>query len=152
MNKLLVVFIAIIIVIAVAIVYSGSKGNLFGKKAEATFGETTVALDVADTPESREKGLSGRNSLAEKAGMLFIFDQPGVPSFWMKDMKFPIDIIFVNNDKIVTIYKNVPAPKNGETPSNYYQPTSPTNRVIELKAGMSDKYKLQVGNTVDLSL
>lgn len=150
---MLLIFIGFLIVVAVTVIFLSTRGSLFGKKAEATFGETKVSLDVVDTPETREKGLSGRNSLADDKGMLFIFDEPTIPSFWMKGMKFPIDIIFLNDNKIVTIHKNVPQPKTTtELPTAYYQPDSLVNRTIELKAGMADKYNLKVGDTVDIAL
>src|SRR4051812_35678814 len=105
MTKYILGFIVFIIIIALVVV-AVSSGGLFGKKATATFGSQKVSLDVANTPKSRELGLSGRNSLADNKGMLFLFDEPGLPSFWMKGMKFPIDILFLNNNKIVTLYKN----------------------------------------------
>lgn len=152
MTKYILGFIIFIIVGALLIILLSNSGIL-GKKATATFGNQKVTLDVADTAKTRETGLSGRNSLAENKGMLFLFDEPGIPTFWMKGMKFPIDIIFLNSDKIVTIYKNVPAPKTTtEMPSAYYQPTYPSDKVIELKAGAADKYNLRQGDTLKLSL
>lgn len=154
MNKLILGFVALIIVALGALIFFGANGNsILGKKAKVTFNKTIVTLDVADNEQKRETGLSGRNSLNDKQGMLFLFDEPGVPSFWMKGMKFPIDIIFLNNDKIVTIFKNVPAPaKATEIPNIYYQPTAPADKVIELKAGAADTYNLHEGDTVKVSL
>lgn len=152
MTKYILGFIIVIIVAALVVVLL-SKTGILGKKATATFGDKKVTLDVADTEQTREKGLSGRSSLADDHGMLFLFDEPGLPTFWMKGMKFPIDILFLNNDKIVTIYKNVSAPKTTtENPKEYYQPTYPSDKVIELKAGAADQYNLKQGNTINLSL
>lgn len=152
MTKYLLAFIALIILVVVVVLLI-SPGGLLTKKATATFGSQKVILDVADTEKSREIGLSGRASLAENTGMVFLFDQPSTPTFWMKGMKFPIDIIFLNNKKIVTIYKNVKPPKTTtEIPTSYYTPTSPSDTVIELKAGASDKYKLKTGDSIKLSL
>lgn len=153
MNKYLIGFIVFILLVAGIIFFIGTRGGFFNKKAQATFNDQKVILDIADSPKEREMGLSGRNSLSDNRGMLFLFDEPVVPSFWMKGMKFSIDIIFINNDKIVTIYKNVPAPKTTtEIPSTYYQPTDPINKVIELKAGMADKFGLKVGDSIKLTL
>src|SRR4051812_1798797 len=57
-----------------------------------------VVVDLATTPTTREQGLSGRAALPENHGMLFVFDTPGVYPFWMKDMNFPIDMIWISND------------------------------------------------------
>jgi len=153
MNKYIIGFIGIVIIIALAVVLVGSQIGLLGKKAVLQLGAAKIQLDVADTETKREIGLSGRGSISETQGMLFIFDSPTVPSFWMKGMKFPIDIIFIKDKKIVTIYKNAPAPKTvTEIPTGYYQPTAPIDSVIELKAGASDKFNLREGNTLKLSL
>ncbi|HVZ59092.1 MAG TPA: DUF192 domain-containing protein [Patescibacteria group bacterium] len=153
MRKFIIGFIVVLIVIIGGIFLAGSKSSLFGKKATATFGSTKITLDVADTEQKRETGLSGKTGLSDNQGMLFLFDEPGIPSFWMKGMKFPLDIIFLNNNKIVTIYKNVPAPKTTtEIPTTYYQPTAPANKVLELKAGSADKYNLHNGDAVQVSL
>lgn len=152
MTKYILAFLAFIIA-GVLLIILFSSGGLLSKKATATFGSQKVTLEVADSEKAREKGLSERASLADNRGMLFLFDEPGIPAFWMKGMKFPIDIIFLNNKKIVTIYKNVQPPKTtSEIPTNYYQPTYPSDKVIELKAGAADKYNLHTGDTINLSL
>jgi len=112
-----------------------------------------IIADLADTPEKRSKGLSGRESLDEKEGMLFIFDKKDqTPIFWMKDMLIPIDIIWINNGKIVQIDKNIAPEKN--TPDDKlarYSPQSFVNYVLEVNSGFSDKYELKAGDSVDLS-
>ncbi|MGN6351023.1 MAG: DUF192 domain-containing protein, partial [Candidatus Nitrosocosmicus sp.] len=67
-----------------------------------------IYVDLAITPDQQAKGLSIKNSLNDSEGMLFPFDKPGDYSFWMKDMKFPIDILWIDaNNKIVHIEKNL---------------------------------------------
>jgi uncharacterized membrane protein (UPF0127 family) len=153
-NKYLLGFIILVIIIAAAVVFFSSGGmSLFSKTAKATFGDKTVSLEVADTEKAREIGLSKYHSLSDNRGMLFLFDQPGLPAFWMKGMSFPIDIIFLNSDKVVTVYKNVPAPKDkNDTNLPLYQPTAPSDKVIELKAGAADKYGIKQGQTIKLSI
>lgn len=153
MNKFILGFITFIILLALVVVFISLKGELFAKKAIATFGKQKVTLEIADSLEEQEKGLSGRKFLAENRGMIFVFERPGIQSFWMRGMNFPLDIIFLRGNKIVTIYKNVPAPASkDEIPSAYYQPTSPSDKVIELNAGMADKFDLNVGDTITLTL
>src|SRR3990167_3839192 len=66
-----------------------------------------IYIEIADTSEKRAQGLSNRDSLPEDHGMLFIFDTYQKSAFWMKDMRFPIDIIWIRDDIIVDITKNV---------------------------------------------
>jgi uncharacterized membrane protein (UPF0127 family) len=71
-------------------------------------GNTLITADIANTPEKRALGLSGRETLLPDTGMLFVFDTPGSHDIWMKDMRFPIDILWIDiNGTIVHIEKNV---------------------------------------------
>lgn len=115
---------------------------------------TLVNVEVANTESSREKGLGGRNSLAENSGMLFVFDSKGVTvGFWMKDMLIPLDMIWISEGKVVKIDKNIPAPAAGipDDKLTVYNPGQPVDYVLEVNAGFSDKNNIKVGDSVDLS-
>jgi uncharacterized membrane protein (UPF0127 family) len=73
----------------------------------------TFKIELARTPEEQQKGLSNRASLPEDHGMLFLFDKPAPYGFWMKEMRFPLDIIFIKNKTVVTVDENLPAPVSG---------------------------------------
>lgn len=150
-NKLIGIFIAVILVIIVAVVFFLSAR---GGGAQATIGDQKVNLMVVDTSESRAIGLSETKSLSDDQGMLFVFDEKSYPSFWMKGMDFPIDIIFLNDKKIVTIHENVQPPQKGQEDNALplYQATGPSNQVLEVRAGFAKKYNVKVGDTIDLSL
>ena len=113
-----------------------------------------ILVDISDTSEKRSKGLSGRESLNEKEGMLFIFDKKDeTPIFWMKDMLIPIDIIWINNGEIVQIDKAIQVPEK-DTPDarlTQYSPEVSVDYVLEVNSGFSDKYELKAGDNVDLS-
>jgi hypothetical protein len=81
--------------------------------------------------------------------MYFIFDKPGNYGFWMKDMKFPIDIIWISGDEVVGIDENA-EPEPGEPLSDLkiYYPPREIDRVLEVNAGAAEKYNLKVGDTV----
>lgn len=113
-----------------------------------------IKVIVADSENERKKGLSVKSSLSENEGMLFIFDKKDVtPSFWMKDVRFSIDIIWINDGKIVQIDKNVQPPslsiKDSDLP--VYKPKEPIDYVLEVNAGFSDKNNIKAGDAVDLS-
>jgi len=102
-----------------------------------------LTVEIADTPQSRQQGLSDRKTLVDQShGMLFIFDEPGSYSFWMKDMNFPLDIVWFDADqKAVEIISSV-VPE-GSSPQKIYQPTEPAKYVLEVAAGFAEKHNLQ---------
>ncbi|MEX0877248.1 MAG: DUF192 domain-containing protein [Candidatus Spechtbacterales bacterium] len=94
-----------------------------------------IEVELAQTPEEKIKGLSGRSSLSEGTGMLFTFDEKGRLTFWMKDMQFDLDFIWIADDTIVDTHKNVPAPKKGQTHLDTYSPSVPADKILEVGAG-----------------
>ncbi len=107
-------------------------------------GGKIIQIEIADTNTERTQGLSDRASLPQDTGLLFIFPSPTTPGFWMKDMRFSIDIIWLDeNWKIIGIEKNL-APES--YPKLFYPP-SPIKYVLEVNAGFSDKNNLKVGET-----
>ncbi len=105
-----------------------------------------IKAQLAKTQSQIQKGLGGQNKLLEKEGMLFVMPSYNRYSFWMKDMKFPLDIIWLDKDRIADITKNIPVENNNHL--TIYQPTTPVNLVLEVNAGFSDKYKIKVGDKV----
>lgn len=97
--------------------------------------DAVVALEVADTPEKRTQGLSGRVSLPQNSGMLFIFDAPHTPSFWMYKMNFALDFVWIRNNVIVDITENVPPPATPDSELPLYSPNTPADMMLELNAG-----------------
>jgi len=106
-----------------------------------------IYLEIADTDEKRTKGLSGREYLAENQGMLFIFPKPDFYRFWMPNMHFPIDILWIADNKVVGIENNV---SNDFDPSNpiFYQPNQPVQYVLEVNAGFCERNGIKVNNNV----
>lgn len=116
-------------------------------------GSKDVQIELARTEAEHAKGLGGRSSLAENSGMLFVFSQKNVvPTFWMKDMKVGLDIIWIKGDKIVSIDKNIPAPAPNTPDSqlSLYNPGQPVDYVLEVNSGFSDKNNVKVGDSVTL--
>lgn len=108
----------------------------------------SIEVELAKTPEQQTRGLSGKATLPENQGMLFLYDKPGFYSFWMKDMQFPIDIVWIGADqKIVDISKN----KSPESFPKTFQPQQPAQYVLEVNAGFADRNNITIGDTADLS-
>ncbi len=108
-------------------------------------GETSIKVDVADTDSERRQGLSGRGELEEGEGLLFVFERVGTYGFWMKDMNFAIDIIWIGEDKkVVGIERSV-------EPSTYptiFYPPSEVLYVLEVPATFSDATNINVGQSL----
>lgn len=110
-----------------------------------------IVAEIAKDEASRNKGLSGRDSIGLNEGMYFIFDAPDSYGFWMKGMKFSIDIIWILNGKIVGFENNIQPPADPNTPDSAlknYLPPEPVDRVLELHAGRVGLLKASVGDSV----
>lgn len=112
-------------------------------------GDTEIIVEVAKSNEERAKGLSNIESLDKNKGMLFVFDGNSRPVFWMKDTKIALDIIWIEDNKIISIDENVqPEP---DTPDNklkkYYAPSN-VDYVLEVNAGFSKEKGIKVGQSL----
>jgi len=124
-----------------------------GNLKSLTINSTSIPVEISKTKQEREKGLSGRSSLPGGSGMLFVFDsQKIVPNFWMKDMQIAIDIIWIADNKITKIDKNVlpPAADTPDTKLVIYSPGKPIDYVLEVESGFCDKNNIKVGDSVTL--
>ena len=120
------------------------------KRPTITINTHVFNLYIAKAPNDKEVGLSKYNNLPQNYGMIFPFQTPALYPFWMKDMKFPIDILFIKDNTIVTIYNNIPNPKTKDENLMIYVPKSPANLVLEIQAGISKKYNFKEGDAVIL--
>jgi uncharacterized protein len=110
-------------------------------------GGKTISVEIADTNEERAQGLSGRERLALGTGMLFVFEEPALHGFWMKDMNFSIDIVWIDeNWTVVSVDRGV-LPKT--FPKAFY-PASPAKYVLELNSGVAAELGIDTGREVFL--
>ncbi len=111
-------------------------------------GDATFTVEMATTTAQKMRGLSSRESLAEGSGMLFTFN-PGVQRFWMKDMNFPIDIIWIAGGKVAGFAQNA-EPQPGIPLWNLTIYTSPdgVDKVLEANAGTVAKSGIKIGEVV----
>ena len=144
----LVTFFAAIALTVVYVFVFGSKNPAL-KGSEVLVGGKSFSVEVATSAVERARGLSGRESLGDGEGMYFIFDKAGDYGFWMKDMKFPIDIIWISGGKVVGIAPNAePEPEKPVWNLKIYYPPEPVDRVLEINSGVVDKDKIKIGDSV----
>ncbi|OGF27832.1 hypothetical protein A2331_07040 [Candidatus Falkowbacteria bacterium RIFOXYB2_FULL_34_18] len=108
--------------------------------------DITIPVELAVDQEKQWQGLSKREFLKETDGMLFVFPRKQIRSFWMKDMNFPLDIIWISDNKIIKIDKDLQP--EGENPKNKYQTIQRVDKVLEVNSGFTDKYKIKAGDEV----
>lgn len=159
MRIRLIIGIIVVIAIVVGLVFGF---NYLFRHAATPLGQSpssTITINkhafrviVAKSDNEKEIGLSNKSSLASDQGMLFPFQTADYYAFWMKNMKFPIDIIYINNSRIVTIFHSVPSPKNTNDQLPIYKPSQPANNVLEINAGLAKKYNFKEGDAVQIQL
>lgn len=108
-------------------------------------GKEKFIAEIADTEALRERGLSGRTSFGTRQGMLFVFPKLGFYPFWMKDMNFSIDMLWLDEDGVVlTIFSDI-------SPSTYpkqFVSEQKARYVLELPANTSVDYKIKIGDVL----
>jgi uncharacterized membrane protein (UPF0127 family) len=119
-------------------------------RAEAVFpGNVVVSLEVARTEAERARGLMHRASMPERAGMIFLFDRPGIYPFWMKNTLIPLDMFWTDTSgTIVWIAESVPPCTADPCPE--YPPRAVAQYVIETNAGFAKRHGVKVGQVVTL--
>ncbi len=110
---------------------------------------TRYDVEIADDDPERMLGLSYLPSMAETEGKLFLFPAPGRPSFWMKDMRFPLDMLWIEGGVVVDLAEDVPAPLPGEFPTTVL-PEADASVVLELRAGEVKRQGITRGTTLDI--
>jgi hypothetical protein len=133
-----------IVGVTVATLYYLNRIQAVTDKVNIKIGDQYIVADMARTEAEREKGLTGRDSIGLNEGMYFLFDEPGFHSFWMKDMKFPIDLIWILDGKIVGFEENM-QPDIGQ---KSYLPPKPIDRALELHSGRIGLLKVMVGDEI----
>jgi hypothetical protein len=118
------------------------EGELTLFKKDSTL--VTLDIEIADTEYATQTGLMYRNSMQNSQGMLFVFDEVLPRSFYMKNTKIPLDLIFIDGDrKIVSFQKNAQPFNESPLPSNV-----PAKYVLEINAGLVDKLAITVGDSI----
>jgi len=148
-TKILFTIIAIFAAIYLGLIYQSDKTTISKPLADyrttnTNIGNIAYMLYVADTDKRRVQGLSGVEKLASNEGMLFVFETKAFQSFWMKEMNFPLDLIFLDDSRVVDVVENV-------SPDSYPQVISSqasANKVIEINAGEVSRNGIEPGDEI----
>ncbi|MBP9782372.1 MAG: DUF192 domain-containing protein [Candidatus Pacebacteria bacterium] len=122
--------------------------KLVRSSVEITLPAGIVHAEVVDTQAARELGLSERRGLSEGTGMLFVFEKEGRYGFWMKDMQFPIDIIWISSSGLVVQIVEHARPE--DYPDTTYINTIAAAYVLELREGDVAQYGVKVGSRITI--
>jgi len=142
MKKKLILLVIALTALAISFKYFHRPCNC-SLEETITIGGIEVAVDIADTPQERMQGLSGRESLGESEGMLFVLDEPAVPAFWMKDMNFAIDIIWINSQRrVIGVERDI----SPQTFPDTFRPSEAIKYVLEVPAGFSQRHTIDIGD------
>jgi len=117
------------------------------EKRDISIKGTTFHVDVVTTKEDQARGLGGRSGLGSDEGMLFVFPSDDIYKFWMKDMLFSIDMIWISTDGyVVDMRADVPASSYPEV----FVPKSVARYVLEVSANTVKRLDMHVGDSVSL--
>lgn len=148
LDHFFLLFCSVIILISGFLYFSNRKTLRIQssyKRAKFITNTTTFNVEISDTPELRSLGLSSRKNLNADEGMLFIFPTAGFYSFWMKDMNFSLDFVWINGEKIIDLTENVPFPQSTEKLSTYTS-RFPADKILEIQSGAIKKNNIKVGD------
>jgi len=121
-----------------------------GAEIKVVVGENLVIAEVVATDAKKSIGLGGRKRLTENTGMLFVFDSYGIYPFWNKNMLFPIDIIWIKDDKVVGVHENML--DFASYPDFVVSPGKEVNFVLEVEAGFVKERGIKAGDEVKFSM
>lgn len=155
MNRALVILLCVVAAFVLLLLIAGKNGTKLEDFSETLTERAILNVDgkhlvaaVANTPREREQGLSGTHFLNGGNGMFFVFDEADEHGFWMKDMEFPIDIIWIDDtNRIVDMTENV----SPDTYPQIFKPEVPAKYVLEVMAGWAAENDVSIGDTVLIS-
>ena len=131
-----------------AVSEASTQGQMLEIGATAVINKEKIDLEVAQTSQQQALGLMYREALPPNRGMLFSFDTPRFTRFWMKNVKIPLDMLFLLNGEVKAIAASVPPCQT--TPCPTYGPQTPIDQVIELPGGRAAQLGLKVGDRITI--
>lgn len=157
-NAVLIIgflLLALFLLRVVVRIYSQPTGSVRSNQAyrlPLKIGRKALSVELALTKDEQARGLSVRDHLDDDSGMLFVFSFPHRATFWMKEMRFPLDMVWLRDKRVIDIHENVPVPTAETLPT--YSPREDITMVLEVPAGSTTRWGIEVGDkvTIDDSL
>jgi hypothetical protein len=143
-------FPGLLLIFSIVVVFQGisekeRKNFWTSEGGEIKIGENIFQTEVANSAAKKRQGLSSRESLCENCAMLFLFNEKGLHSFWMKEMNFDLDILWIDKNEIVYMAKNV----SRKNERKIIKPDREADKVLEINAGLADKLGIEIGDNVE---
>ncbi len=140
-RKYLIIILVVVIIFSLFFLYKKSEVKVINVSEKIL----NLKIEEVRTQAEQNLGLSGRESLGKDEGMLFIFSPPELTGFWMKDMNFALDIIWLDeNYKVLGIEKSV----GPETYPKIFMAPAPVSYVLEVNAGYTTRQNISVGDVL----
>ncbi len=143
----------LIVILALLIWWLWQTKSAALPQAKVLINQQTFSVEIVDKPREMMRGLSGRASLAKNHGLLFIYPDKNYLTFWMKGMNFPIDLLWIDGDKIVGLEKNMlPEPGVVDGSLKRYNSPQTVSKVLEVPAGSIEAANIKLGDIIKISL
>ncbi len=148
MKNYVLMFVVLTIVLILSILVFFIVKNQMDKPEikNLQIGDKHYQVEIVRSEKDQIKGLSDRNSLEDIDGMLFVYDDSRIRSFWMEGMRFDLDIIWIRNSKIIGFTENISYQDQGKS----YKLPEKCDMVLELKSGRVKNDDLKIGNKVEI--
>jgi uncharacterized membrane protein (UPF0127 family) len=144
-----------IIVAVVVLLFVGINVYLFSDQAavhdiriQTKLGTYDIKAEIAETFRQKKKGLMGRRRLEVGQGMLFTYNNPVIPAFWMKNMLIPLDLVFIGEDLVIKHIEEKAPPCLPDEECPLYRPPVPVQYVLEVPGGYTYLFKIGVGDVM----
>lgn len=147
MTKKIIILIFLLSIIFFLAILRFTKIQPKKSQSQLEVGKCKFNVDLATTEQQKEQGLSGREKMDKLTGMLFIFTTAQPYHFWMKDMNFPLDFVWIKGNKIIDLSYNIPPPKNNQNIARVF-PKESVDKVLEINNGLINECKIEIGNEV----
>ncbi len=138
---------AIVLSLVWSIALINQPSNTMPSRTNVKVGDAVVIADIADTVLSRTKGLSNVAILPDASGMLFVFKDKDIRSFWMKDMLISLDVLWIADGVVVGMQENIPYKSDDESVVRF-KSEAPADMVLEVNAGWIAKNGIKIGDLI----
>ena len=150
-HGLLIFFATIGLALSFVALYPTRQQPIFHPTHPFVLNGQPIDLEIVTSTKDMAQGLGDRQDLPNRHGMLFVYASPGIHPFWMRHMHVPIDIIWIHEGRVVDIAHRLPPPRFFLDPPTTYHPQGAATWVLEIPAGSTRQYGLEVNGRVDLA-